>query len=36
MLQVEILNVLIPLVVFGLCLRWLPRRAAANAREIAS
>ena len=25
MLQVEILNVLIPLVVFGLCLRWLPR-----------
>jgi len=36
MLQVEILNVLIPLVVFGLCLWWLPRGVPAAAREIAS
>ena len=30
LLQVEILNVLIPLVVFGLCLRWLPRGGSAS------
>jgi hypothetical protein len=30
MLKVEILNVLIPLLVFGLCLRWLTRASPAN------
>ena len=36
MLQVEILNVLIPLVVFGLCLRWLTRGGSASGRGIVS
>ena len=36
MLNVEILNSLIPLVVFGLCLRWLTRAIPAPVREINS
>jgi hypothetical protein len=36
MLNVEILNALIPLVVFGLCLRWLTRAVPAPVREINS
>ena len=36
MLNVEILNSLIPLVVFGLCLRWLTRAVPAPVREINS
>jgi len=36
MLQVEILNVLIPLVVFGLCLHWLTRPIPASGQGIVS
>jgi hypothetical protein len=36
MLQVEILNVLMPLLVFGLCLRWLVRAVPAKPRRIVS
>jgi hypothetical protein len=34
LLEVEILNVLIPLLVYGLCLRWLSRGVPAKPREI--